>query len=126
MTRKRLIYSYLVANVSAVTLQEGASVKRTRELTSIHYRRTVTKPSSSDVQSQSHTRCPICGAPLEAVFVSDPGGMGGPQAVPRIAFPVAQQVGEPNHAGVGDQHDPPSSGLSLLQKVRRHVLKFSK
>jgi len=98
-------------------------VKRTRELTSIHYRRTVTKPSSSDVQSQSHTRCPICGASLEAIFVSDPGG---PQAAPRIAFRIAQQVGEQNKEGVGNQPGPSSSGLSLLQKVKKQVLKFSK
>ena len=102
-------------------------MKRTRELTSIHYRRTVTKPSSSDIQSQSHySTCPICGAPLEAVFVSEPTGTAGPQATPRIALRIAQQVGEQNKEGVGNQHDPSSSGLSLLQKVKKQVLKFSK
>jgi len=101
-------------------------VKRTRELTSIHYRRTVTKPSSSGVQGQSHAHCPICGAPLQAVVVSEPTGTAGTQATPRIALRIAQQVGEQNKEGVGDQHDPSSSGLSLLQKVKKQVLKFSK
>ena len=102
-------------------------MKRTQELTSIHYRRTVTKPASLEVQSQSHcSNCPVCGAPLEAIFVREPGGTGNLQVASRVAFRVAQQVGERNKEGAGDQHNPPSPGLSLLQKVRRHVLKFGK
>jgi len=101
-------------------------VKRTRELTSIHYRRTVTKPSSSGVQGQSHAHCPICGAPLEAIFVSDPGITGEPRAATKIAFRVAQQVGEQNKEGDREQRHPPPPGLSLLQKVKKQVLKFSK
>lgn len=48
-------------------------MKRTRELTCIHYRRSIKRPASPNVQSQDlQSRCPVCGSPLEAVFISEP------------------------------------------------------
>jgi hypothetical protein len=49
-------------------------MKRTRELTSVHYRRSVKRLASLDVQNQSlQCRCPVCSTPLEAILVSEPG-----------------------------------------------------
>ncbi len=40
-------------------------MKRTLEVTAIHYRRTVKRPTSRVL----HGYCPVCGSPLEAAFV---------------------------------------------------------
>jgi hypothetical protein len=67
-------------------------MKRTRELTSIHYRRSVKRRASVNVQSrglQSH--CPSCGTSLEVVLVSDPGYGGSPKAAQKIGSHLAQQ-----------------------------------
>lgn len=64
-------------------------MKRTWELTSIHYRRSVKRPATPDIQSLDH--CPVCGTPLEAIRVNNPEARGGLKAAQSIVFRVAQQ-----------------------------------
>jgi hypothetical protein len=68
-------------------------MKRTREVTAIHYRRSVRRSASPDLQSQAlGDRCPVCGSPLEAGPVNDPEDTqgGGLKAVRGIALRLMQ------------------------------------
>jgi hypothetical protein len=44
-------------------------MRRTRELTSIHYRRSVKRPSASQ---GLRGYCPVCGSALEVIVVNEP------------------------------------------------------
>lgn len=69
-------------------------MKQTREVTAIHYRRSVRRPASPDLQSRAlRSHCPVCGSPLEAVPVNDPEDTqgGGLKAARGIALRVMQQ-----------------------------------
>ncbi len=47
-------------------------MRRTRELTAIHYRRSITVPVSPDVLScDLHTQCPVCNSALEWSLVKE-------------------------------------------------------
>jgi len=63
-------------------------MKRTWELTSIHYRRSVKRPATPETQSLDH--CPVCGTLLEAIRLNNPEARGGLNAAQRIVFRVAQ------------------------------------
>ena len=64
-------------------------MKRTREFTAIHYRRSIKRPASLVLQSP----CPVCGSPLEATLSNDLGETqrGGVKTGSKTAFRVAQQ-----------------------------------
>ena len=64
-------------------------MKRTREFTAIHYRRSIKRPASLILQSP----CPVCGSPLEANLSNDLGATqhGGVKTGSKTAFRVSQQ-----------------------------------
>jgi hypothetical protein len=68
-------------------------MKRIREVTAIHYRRSVRRLAFPDPQGHAlRSQCPVCGSPLEAVLVNDPeDAQGGGQADRGIALRVRQQ-----------------------------------
>ncbi len=48
-------------------------MKRSRELTSIHYHRSIRRPASPNARSSCFQgQCPVCGNSLEAILVSEP------------------------------------------------------
>jgi hypothetical protein len=66
-------------------------MKRIREITAIHYRRSIKSPASPSVQNPGlQSKCPVCSAPLEAILVSDPWHCEGLRA-PKISFRVVRQ-----------------------------------
>lgn len=62
-------------------------MKRTRELTAIHYRRTVKRSVSPNLQKADlQGRCPVCGARLAVSFVRDSNDAEGDNAAQKIVF----------------------------------------
>jgi hypothetical protein len=66
-------------------------MRRTRELTSIHYRRSVKRTASQGPRGY----CPVCGSALEASVVNEPAETpgGSPTPVERTVFRLVR--GEP-------------------------------
>jgi hypothetical protein len=65
-------------------------MRRTRELTSIHYRRLV-KRSRASLGLRGY--CPVCGSALEVIVVDEPEGTRGGSAKPveRTVFRLARE-----------------------------------
>ena len=69
-------------------------MKRTKEVTAIHYRRSVRRLAFPDLQAHAlRSHCPLCSSPLEAVLVNAPEDTqgGGLKADRGIALRVRQQ-----------------------------------
>jgi len=75
-------------------------MKRTRELTAIHYRRSVKRPVSQELRAC----CPVCGSPLDVVVVatSNPGDprSGGHIPEERTIFPPVCEESDGHPGGV--------------------------
>jgi len=78
-------------------------VKRTREVTAIHYRRSIKQPSSLVL----HSPCPVCRTPLEVIVLNEVGetqSVGG-KAGSKVAFRVVR--GEsPEHSNRPSKASP--------------------
>jgi len=72
-------------------------MKRTRELTAIHYRRSLKRPAAPD-----QPNCPVCGSPLQESPVNDLAGLqrGHVKAGPRVA-PLVERPEPSGHRGLG-------------------------
>lgn len=67
-------------------------MRRTRELTSIHYRRSIKRSASQRL----HGYCPVCGSPLEVIVVNEPGETlgGGLKPVEETVFRLVREEPE--------------------------------
>ena len=67
-------------------------MRRTRELTSIHYRRSIKRSASQRL----HGYCPVCGSALEAIVVNEAEETreGGLKPVERTVFRLAREEPE--------------------------------
>lgn len=67
-------------------------VKRTRELTAIHYRRSVKRSASPSIQNVDlQIHCPLCGTRLSADLVKNSGDKKGAKAAQQVPSPVLQK-----------------------------------
>jgi hypothetical protein len=66
-------------------------MKRTVELTFIHYRRWVKKPASPAFTGATFSHCPVCGTALEAIVPKGPEDPEGLKPAQRFALQVAEQ-----------------------------------
>lgn len=68
-------------------------MKRTRELTAIHYRRSVKRSASPSIQSVDlQVRCPVCGTRLSADLVKNSGDKKGAQTAQQVPSAVLQKA----------------------------------
>ncbi len=88
--------------------------RTTRELTSIHYRRSAKGSISLDLQSQG----PVCGSPLEAIVTTDAGTpqSGDFKVAPRIVFRVVQP-GSGERSDKGSRQNPGSGSVVVEKQV---------
>lgn len=78
-------------------------MKRTREFTSIHYRRSVKRPVSQEL----HACCPVCGSALDVIVVAtnNPGNPrgAGRKIEERAIFPLVREGPEGYPGGVSEK-----------------------
>ena len=72
-------------------------MKRTRELTAIHYRRSIRTSASSNVQNlELQGDCPVCGTRLAVSLGKDSADRAGVNAAQKATFRVVQKRHDQN------------------------------